>query len=161
MAADVASSASSAKKLTGLMAAGQLDAVAAHDASQPDRFVAALLYPNAELLVIAAKYDVPPALQLLLDQKKYRDVYGILQTSPGASEQVFFIDMLADGLSAESADVLYEPGNKQTVFDETWRKQHALGEHEYLAKFETADTLYTRLLQTLIDAVAPPLTTSR
>lgn len=164
MAADASSSASDAKKLCDLLTAGHLDAIAARDASHPDRFVAALLYPNAELLVISAKYPTPQALQQLLDQKKYREVYGVLQTSPEASEQVFFIDMMADGLSAksnETADVMYEPGNQQTVFGESWRKEHAMGAGEYQTKFEAADNLYKGLLETLVDAVAPSVTTSR
>ena len=89
-------------------------------------------------------------------------MYSILQTSPDASDQVFFIDMMADGLSAEArdgADVMYQPGNKQTVFDESWRKEHRLGAR-YFSKFETADTLYAALLKTLT-GIAQATTTSR
>jgi hypothetical protein len=157
------SSAADAKRLCEAMAAGHLDAIAARGTNGSDRFVAALFYPNAELLVISARYAAPQALQQLLDQKKYAQVYSILQTSPDASDQVFFIDMMADGLSAEArdgADVMYEPGNKQTVFDESWRKEHRLGAREYLSKFETADTLYAALLKTLT-GIAQATTTSR
>ena len=161
--ADQSASAADAKRLCESMTAGHLDAIAARGTNGSDRFVAALFYPNAELLVISARYAAPQALQQLLDQKKYAEVYSILQTSPDVSDQVFFIDMMADGLSGdarEAADVMYEPGNKQTVFDESWRKEHRLGEREYLSKFETADALYATLLQTLT-GIAKATTTSR
>lgn len=162
--AESSASEGDAKRLCGLMTAGHLDAIAAQDTNRSDHFVAALFYPNAELLVISARYAAPQALQQLLDHKKYSDVYAILQTSPDASDQVFFVDMMGDGLIAEpreGADVMYEPDNKKTVFDDSWRKQHGLGEREYRQKFETADTTYDALLKTLAGALAQPMITSR
>ena len=152
-------SADDAKVLCDLMTGGHLDAIAARDTSHPERFVAALFYPHSELLVTSAQYGVPQALQQLLDHKKYSEVYAILQTSPDALDRVSFVDMMADGLSAgtrEGADVMYEPGNKETVFAESWRKEHRLGEREYPAKYEIADALYGSMLKILIGALNAP-----
>ena len=142
------------------MAAGHLDAIAAQDPGNPNHFVAALFYPNAQLLVVSAQFNAPQALQPLIASKSYRDVYADLQTAQGASNQVFFIDMKADGLSdgrGGAIDVMYEPGNKQTIFDEDWRKQHGLGEREYQEKYRAAEQMYESLLHTLTGALASPL----
>jgi hypothetical protein len=153
------SSSAQAKQLCQLMAAGHLDAIAAQDPGNANHFVAALFYPDAELLVISAQFNVPQVLQALIASKSYRDVYADLQTAQGASNQVFFIDMKADGLSDGhgAIDVMYEPGNKQTIFDEDWRKQHGLGEREYQEKYRAAEQMYESLLQTLTGALASPL----
>ena len=154
--AQTSASAEHAQKLCALLSAQHLDAIAAQDPADPNHFVAALFYPNAQLLVISARYDAPQSLQGLLASKSYRDVYADLQTAKGASNQVMFIDMQADGLSegrANATDVMYEPGNQQTVFDDNWRKQHGLNERQYLDKFHSADQTYAALLDTLSAAV--------
>jgi hypothetical protein len=154
--AEESKSALAAKTLCERLTASHLDAVAVRDGKDPGRFIAALLYPNAELLVIAGRYKVPEALQPLVAQKKYHDVYAALQGTQDVSSQVFFIDMKADGLRqgpGEETDVMYESGNKQTVFDETWRKQHGLGDAAYREKFESADRLYASLLDALAGAL--------
>jgi hypothetical protein len=153
-------SSAQAKQLCQLMVAGHLDAIAAQDPGNPNHFVAALFYPDAELLVVSAQFNAPQVLQALIGSKSYRDVYADLQTAQGASNQVFFIDMKADGLSdgrAGAIDVMYEPGNTQTVFDEDWRKQHGLGEREYQEKYRAAEQMYESLLHTLTGALASPL----
>jgi hypothetical protein len=153
-------SASQAKRLCQLLTAGHLDAVAAQDPGDPSHFVAALFYPDAQLFVISAKFNAPEVLQQLIASRSYRDVYADLQTAQGASNQVFFIDTRADGLSdghGDAIDVMYEPGNKQTVFDEDWRKQHGLAEREFQEKYQAAEHMYESLLKTLTGALAPPM----
>ena len=153
-------SASQAKQLGQLLTAGHLDAVAAQDPADPNHFVAALFYPDAQLLVISAKFNAPQVLQQLIASRSYHDVYADLQSAQGASNQVFFIDMRADGLSdghGEGIDVMYEPGNKQTVFDEDWRKQHGLAQRDYQEKYQAAEHMYESLLKTLTGALAPPM----
>jgi hypothetical protein len=154
------SSSAQAKQLCQLMTAGHLDAIAAQDPGNANHFVAALFYPDAELLVVSAQFNVPQVLQALIASKSYRDVYADLTGAQGASNQVLFIDMKADGLSdgrAGGIDVMYEPGNKQTIFDEDWRKQHGLDEREYQEKYRAAEQMYESLLQTLTGALASPL----
>lgn len=158
--AEQSQSASQAKKLCELMTAAHLDAIAAQDPDNPSQFVAAMVYPT-QLLVISARYEHPEALQPLLEAKKYREIYSDLQSAAGFSNQVFFIDMQADGLSdgrGGSVDVMYEGGSKQTVFDDDWRKQHGIGEREFLDKYRAADTLYESLLKTLTGAASPMAT---
>lgn len=158
--AEPPSSASQAKQLCEGLTAGHLDAIAAQDPVDPNHFVAALFYPDSQLLVISAQFNAPQVLQRLIDARSYRDVYADLQTAQGASNQVFFIDMRADGLTdghGGGIDVMYEPGNKQTVFDEDWRKQHGLGEREYQEKYRSAEQTYESLLKTLTGALASPM----
>jgi hypothetical protein len=153
-------STSQAQQLCQLLTTGHLDAIAAQDPGDPNHFVAALFYPNAQLLVISAQFNAPQVLQQLIASKSYRDVYADLQSAQGASNQVFIIDMRADGLSdghAGGVDVIYEPGNKQTVFDDDWRKQHGLGEREYQEKYHTAEQMYASFLKTLTGALASPM----
>jgi hypothetical protein len=153
-------SATQAKQLCELLTAGHLDAVAAQDPGDPNHFVAALFYPNAQLLVISAQFNAPQVLQGLIASRSYRDVYADLQGAQGASNQVLFIDMRADGLGdghTGGVDVMYEPGNKQTVFDDDWRKQHGLGEREYEEKYHAAEHMYESLLKTLAGPLALPM----
>ena len=153
-------SASQAKQLGELLTAGHLDSVAAQDPSDPNHFVAALFYPGAQLLVISAQFNAPQALQQLIASRSYRDVYVDLQGAQGATNQVLFIDMRADGLGdghSGGIDVMYEPGNKQTVFDDGWRKQQGLDEREYQEKYHSAEHVYESLLKTLTGALAPPM----
>jgi hypothetical protein len=155
-AAAPSESAAPAHALSLLMTRQHLDAIGARDPSAPDRFVAALYFAGSQLLVVAERYPAPAHLQELLEQRDYRQMYVDLQGSPDASDQVFFQDLQADGLSPdsrESADILYEHSTDQTIFDDGWRKQRNLGERDYLEKFRRADALYASLLKQLIAAV--------
>jgi hypothetical protein len=64
--------------LASLMTARQLEAIAAQDPDSPDRFVAALLMPDVQLLIVSAQYPAPAELQAQLAQRQYRDVYTAL-----------------------------------------------------------------------------------
>src|SRR5690242_17967416 len=70
-----------ARELSGILTERQLDAIAAKDPDDPDRFVAALFFPGSQLLVVAAKYPSPPLLDQQLQAKAYREVYSALQES--------------------------------------------------------------------------------
>ena len=54
--------------LASLMTARQLEAVAAQDPESPDHFVAALLMPEVQLLIVSAQYPAPAELQAQLAQ---------------------------------------------------------------------------------------------
>src|SRR5688572_14314700 len=56
-------SAQAAKELASLMAERQLDAFAARDPESPSRFLATLLIPNVQMLVVSAEYPIPTELQ--------------------------------------------------------------------------------------------------
>jgi hypothetical protein len=141
-----------ARELTGLMISHQLGAVAARDSDTPDRFVAALLFPDVQLLVVSARYAAPALLQEQLARKEYQEIYAALQQAAIADSKVFFQDLKADGLHAKpegAVHVLYEHVVHQTMFDGNPAKQ-MLTDAAYAEKFAAADALYSRLLALLI-----------
>jgi hypothetical protein len=145
-------SATIAKELTVALTERRLDAIAAQDPDEPDRFVAALFFPDAQLLVISARYASPALLQGRLADNQYRDVYLDLQASSVRDSGVFFQDMNADGLCAsrdQAADLLYKGTAPATIFDGDWKK-HNLSEKEYEQQIAAADEQYSRLLQILL-----------
>lgn len=151
-----AASSAIAGELTGLMTGQHLDAIAAQDPQQPDHFVAALLIPNAQLLVVSARYPNAAELQAQLAQKNYRDVYAALQQPVAQQTRVFFIDAGCDGLrsGADAVDVLYEKGTQQTLFDGRWKAQ-GLTETGYTQKVQSAEQEYSRLLSILAASLKP------
>lgn len=143
-----------AKQLGAALQERGLDAVAARDPGASDRFVAALFYPNAQLLVISARYAAPPLLEDKLSKKQYRDVYLDLGVAAIPNSSVLVHDMSADGLCDsrdKSADILYE-GNVTSMFDADW-KSHNRSEHEYMQRLSDADELYSRMLELLLTEV--------
>ena len=58
------------KTLTAAMTAQQLQAIAAADPANPSRFAAALLIPDAQLLVVEAEYPNPAELQALIQRQQ-------------------------------------------------------------------------------------------
>ena len=139
-----------AGELTTLLTDRHLNAIAAQDLEHPDRFVAALLIPGAQLLVVSAAYPNPGELQAQIAQKNYRDVYAALQQPVAQQARVFFIDAAADGLRSggDEVDVMYEKGTQQTLFDGRWKPQ-GLTETAYTKKVDSAEQEYTRLLSLL------------
>lgn len=137
-------------KLASLMTARHLEAVAARDPEAPDRFVAALLMPSVQLLMVSAQYPAPAELQALLNQQNYRDVYAALHQPSTQQTRFFLMDAGCDGLrgEGEGVDVLYEKGATQTLFDGRW-KQQGLSEADYTKRAQTAETRYSKLLSIL------------
>jgi hypothetical protein len=147
-------SATLAKQLGAALLAHRLEAIAARDPESTDRFVAALFFPDSQLLVISASYPSPSLLEARLAQKNYRDVYLDLGTTQFADGSVFVQDMTADGLCHgrdQTADILYE-GRATTVFDGDWKK-HGVTEQEYERRLADADQRYSRLLELLLTQV--------
>jgi hypothetical protein len=151
-----------AKQLVTLMAERQLESVAAPDPETPDRFIAAMAYPNVQLLVMAAKYPSPDYLRAQLEQRRYSDVYAALQQGVPESK-LFFQDLGCDGLPTDkdqSPDIMYERGNVQTIFDGTGEKPK-MSRDEYRQKLQEAEAQYSRLLTVLIGTLqGSPTTTS-
>ena len=143
-----------AKQLGVALQTRGLEAIAARDPDEPDRFVAALFYPNAQLLVISARYASPPLLDAKLSQKQYRDVYADLGSAPIPGSSVLVHDMSADGLCDsrdKSADMIYE-GTATSRFDADWKSQKR-SEDEYMERLFDADERYSRLLEILLAEV--------
>jgi hypothetical protein len=143
-----------AKQLGAALQERGLDAVAVRDPDESDRFVAALFYPNAQLLVISARYAAPPLLESRLAQKQYREVYLDLGGASIPNSSILVHDMSADGLCDsrdKSADILYE-GNVTSMFDADW-KSHNRSESEYMQRLIAADDRYSRMLELLLAEV--------
>jgi hypothetical protein len=143
-----------AKQLAAALQERGLDAVATRDPNESDRFVAALFYPNAQLLVISARYASPPLLNARLSQRQYRDVYLDLGSAPIPNTSMLVQDMSADGLCDsrdKTADILYE-GNVTSMFDADW-KSHNRSELEYMKRLGEADERYSRMLELLLAEV--------
>jgi hypothetical protein len=149
--AQASKSAPLAQELAKLLDAGKLDTIAAQG-REPDRFFAALYFPG-QLLVVSAKYSVPPLLVEKLQQKAYRDVYMDLHGASVPETKVFILDIGADGLKAKAdggADS-YERGTKTAwSFNGEWRKQKIASEDEYLKNYAVADAEYAEILTALI-----------
>lgn len=140
-----------ANELVALMKAGGLDAVAAADPDDPDRFVAALLVPDVQLLVVAAKSTSPAYVRSQLAEKRFREVYSTLHAAAVPATKLFFQDMGCDGLTGDDAshvDIMYERGTTQTLFDGDWRGQK-ISRTRYQEKLSKADAEYSRMLALL------------
>ena len=84
------------KQLTAALDAGKLEAIAAKDPSAPDVYCAALYFPNAQLLVVSAKYTAPQLLDARLAKKEYRDTYIDLSSASVPTSKVFVQDAAAE-----------------------------------------------------------------
>jgi hypothetical protein len=150
--AQTSKSAPLAAELAKLLEAEKLEAIAARQESEPDRFAAALYFPG-QLLVVSARYMVPPIMVAQLEKKNYRDVYVDLNGAQIPETKIFIDDVGADGLSVEKetgADS-YERGTKiRWIFNGQWREQKIASEAEYKKNFEIADTEYAEILAVLI-----------
>jgi hypothetical protein len=144
-----------ARELTGMMVDQKLGAVAIKDPDTPDRFVAALVFPDIQLLVVSARYPVPSILEDELARKQYQDVYAALQQTPLQETKIYFQDLKADGLHAKSdasVDAVVEGRTDETVFDGHPGKKK-LSEAAYMEKFAASDALYARLLTLLVESM--------
>jgi len=144
-----------ARELSALLASRNQNAVAAKDPDSPDRFVAAMVFPDVQLLVMSARYATPSVLQEQLAKRQYNDVYGALQQASIQDSRVFFQDLKADGLHVTpgaAIDVMYEHMVDQTIFDGIPAKRK-VSDAAYVEKFRSADALYSRLLTLLIAEV--------
>lgn len=151
--AQASKSATLAAQLAAALSAAKLDSIAAKDPSSPDAFVGALYFPGVQLLVVGAKYAVPPLLVEKLNQKAYREVYIDLNSASVAGSKVFIEDLGADGLKADRGDTpaydTFEAMGKRTVFDGDWKKQN-LSKEDYTKAFEDADERYSEILSALL-----------
>ena len=139
------------KQLVSAMSARQLDAIAALDPDEPGRFVAALAFPEVQLLAVSSRHRAAEYITLQIGKKQFREVYGMLQEGP-ASTRLVVHDLGCDGIVPGGVDILYEGTNEKTLFDGKWADQ-SLTEAAYLEKQREADDKYSRVLTILLDAV--------
>ena len=141
------------QELTTLLTQKNLDSFAARHGEHDDHFVAALLLPGQELIVVSAQYPAPALLREKILLGKYRDAYMDLYATPAVESKRLVEDLRADGIFAERADGqpfdIYTKGGEPFAFDGDWKKRK-LREEDYLKMFGEADTAYASMLQTLI-----------
>jgi len=152
--AQTATSSTAARELASLMGQRGAEAFAAQDPEAPDRFVASLLIPGVQLLVVSAEYSAPEVLKAQLAQKHYRDVYGALHQPASASSRFFLLDLGCDGINTKDGrvDVLYERGTEQLLFNGNWKGQ-GLTEAAYRHRVMDAEQRYIRILDYLRDGL--------
>ena len=145
-----------AKQLAAALDADKLESMAAKDPSTPGTYVAALYFPGAQLLVIAAKYAVPVLLDQKLAKKEYRDMYLDLNGASVPNTKVFVEDFGAEGLKLQQSENQPadsdEAAGKRTAFNSDWKAQK-LSEEEYKKTFANADARYSQMLTALLDAL--------
>jgi hypothetical protein len=134
-----------------------LEAVAAVDPTEPATFVAALKIQGGRLLVVQARHPSVDGLLQRLAARQYRDVYLDLQGTPTQKGKFFVQDAGANGIlttlpGSVEVDVLYEDGQRQTLFNGDLVAQHVTAA-EYEARLAAADVRYARLLTVLTSAL--------
>jgi hypothetical protein len=146
-------SAALAKELSAALDAAKLDSIAAKDPAKPDVFFGALYFPGTQLLVVAAQYAAPVAMNERLAKKDYREAYLDLSSASIPGSKIFIEDFGANGLVAKPRDNeafdAYEAAGKRTSFDGDWKKQQ-LSEEDYMKAFAAADARYSEVLTALI-----------
>jgi len=147
------SSASVVRELTALLDKGKVDAIAAKEAAEKDRYVAALYYPGSQLLVIEGRYPVPVLLDDKLAKKEHREVYLDLTGASLPESRMFIVDLGANGLQAKREENQpydsYETTAKRVQFDGNWKTQR-MTEGEYMKTFAEADLAYAKMLTALL-----------
>ena len=140
-------------ELTALMSQRGVEAVAAADPETEGRFVAALVIPKVQLLVVDARFPEPERLHQLIAAGDYRGAYQALQQQGDTQDKIFLQDFAADGLRGASSggfDVLFQGTMTQTVFDGE-PESRKLTPAVYEKSVTDADALYARLLTMLLD----------
>ena len=128
--------------------------MAAADPADADRFVAAMLIPGVQLVVVAADYSVPVLLRERLLTGKYQDAYMDLSTATDAASRLTFEDIQADGLAFKppkgvaSGDLIVRNGEELRL-DGQWRKKR-MKEDAYREAFDQARADYVRIIGLLL-----------
>lgn len=142
-----------AKELSQAMDAAKLDSIAAVDSSTPGGFIAAIYIPGTQLLVVSAKYAVPPLLIDKLKAGDFRGLYMDLHSAGVPGTKIFVQDLGVDGLIWRpagdlGADALDE-NNKSISFDGEWKKAK-MTEADYMKAYTDADDHYAKMLAALL-----------
>jgi hypothetical protein len=161
-AADHSRSAAPAARLTKLLDAAGLQAIAAENPDVPESFVAALYFQGTQLLLISAPYSAPSLLRDRIAAGEHREVYVDLSTAGDRTGRIFVEDLGIPGLHSTR-----EAGKP---FDITWRDvtngihydgeaaAQKLSTTDYRSRFESDDSKYAELLEILIAALTSTAT---
>jgi type II secretory pathway pseudopilin PulG len=142
-----------ARQLAAALDAAKLDSIAAADPGKAGTFVAALYFPNSQLLVVSAEYSAPQLLSDRLGKKEFRDVYIDLNSASVPASKVFIEDLAADGLKPKREENqpfdTFEMAGKRMAFDGDWKKVKQT-EQDYMKAFSVADDRYAQILTALL-----------
>lgn len=148
-----------AKELVSLMAAQKLETFAARDGENTARYVAALVVPNVQLLVVSGRYIRENDIEYALFHKEYQNAYQDLRSGVFGSDRFFVDDAQMDGLVAvpgknpQHDAVTIE--TTKVVFDGLFgdgkgRNAKKPLTEVYMKTFADADARYAHLLDVLI-----------
>ena len=157
--ANGSASSSKAKEVAALMAAKKLETFAAGDPQQARQYVAVLLVPNVQLLLVSATYSREADLAYSLHNKLYQNAYSDLRSGIYASDRFMVDDAQVDGLVAVPGR---NPQHDAVTIDSTrhifdglfgdgkGRNAKRPLQDAYMKTFADADARYSRLLDILI-----------
>ncbi len=157
----VGTTSAKAKELVALLQSKKLDppVYAAH-ADVDGRFVAVLLIPGVQLLVVAAQYERPTDIDYRIYNKDFMGAYSDLRASVLSKNRVVIEDAFCDGLVAQpgkdqlvSDSASIESGKH--VFDGVFadpkkRDPKKISLEDYSKNFSSADQQYSTLLDLLL-----------
>ena len=152
-------SGSKAKEVAALLQAKKLEAYAVRDVMQPGKYVAVIVVPGVQLLVVSANYSRVNDIEYSIYNKKFQDAYLDLKSGALASDRFFVDDAQCDGLVAVPGrnpqhDSVSMDGAK-IVFDGDFvdpkkKNTKKIPEDLYRKNFATADMRYARALDMLL-----------
>jgi hypothetical protein len=148
-----------AKELVSLMAAQKLESFAARDGENTLRYVAVLVVPNVQILVVSCKYTRDNDIEYSLYHKQYQNAYQDLRSGVFGSDRFFVDDAQMNGLIAvpgknpQHDAIMLE--KDRHVFDGLFgdgkgRNAKKPLTDAYMKTFSDADARYAHLLDVLI-----------
>ena len=148
-----------ARELASLMAAKKLESFAARDGEDTQRYVAVLVIPNLQLLLVSCTYTQKNDIEYSLYTKNYHTAYQDLRSGVYGSERFFVDDAEVNGLVAVPGknpqhDAIMIEKDRHT-FDGLYgdgkgRNAKKPLTEVYMKTFSDADVRYARLLDVLI-----------
>lgn len=142
------------KQLAQAMSERKLTAISVKDPTEADRYIAVMLFPDVQLLLITARTENQAYVDSQLRAGNHADVYAALHQGIGESK-LFVQDMGVDGIHRTQGgptDVVYERGEDELILNGD-RKATDLSEADYAKAVTRLDEQYTRMLKLLLEAV--------
>lgn len=152
-------SSAKAKEVAALMAAKKLETFAAKDPEQSRQYVAVLLVPDVQLLLVSAVYSRDNDIEYSLYHKQYQNAYSDLRSGVFGSNRFFVDDAQINGLVAvPGKNPMHDAVMIETtehVFDGLFgdgkgRNAKKPLQDVYMKAFTDAEARYARLLDVLI-----------
>lgn len=152
-------------EIASLLAAKKLDAFAMKDprsegSTEKPRYIAVLLIPKSQLLLVAASHTKFMDMEYFLHAKQFSQAYSDLNTNPASVERFFVEDVMADGLVAlpkrnmppDAVKIGAETQTFDGVFIDPKRRNpdKKITQDVYLKNFSEADQRYAAALDLLI-----------